>query len=41
MVVGAFAGGACGAAFWYWVFTASGFTKTIGELFEMVGKLVS
>ena len=40
MVVGAFAGGACGAAFWYWVFTASGFTKTVGELFEMVAKIV-
>jgi hypothetical protein len=41
MVVGVFAGGACGAAFWYWVFTGSGFTKTVGELFEMIAGLAS
>jgi hypothetical protein len=31
VVVGTLVGGACGAAFWYWVFTGSGFVRIVGE----------
>jgi len=33
VVLGTFVGGAFGAAFWYWVFTGSGFVRIVGEAF--------
>jgi hypothetical protein len=31
VLLGSLVGGACGAAFWYWVFTGSGFVRIVGE----------